>query len=188
MIKIKEIKEKCKGKFLSLKEVFYEYKGKNKRWEVCNSMDSVSCLIYDRDKKALVLVKQFRLPVYLKNNDGFTYELCAGLCDKNLCTLDTIREEIFEEVGYKVNNDRIEYITSTWASVGTNAAKQEVFYVEVSEDDKVGEGGGIDDEDIEVVYISINDIEKFLFDENIVITPGAKMAILWWLNYKKENE
>ena len=187
MIKIKEIKEKCKGRFLSLKEVFYEYKGKNKRWEVCSSMDSVSCLIYDKDKDALVFVKQFRLPVYLKNSDGFTYELCAGLCDKNLCSVDTIREEIFEEVGYKVENEKIEFITSTWASVGSNAARQEVFYVEVSQKEKVNEGGGLEDEDIEVVYIPIKEIEKFLFNEDIIITPGAKMAVLWWLNYKKEK-
>jgi UDP-sugar diphosphatase len=188
MIEIEKIKEICKGKFLSLKEVFYEYKGKKKRWEVCNSMDSVSCLIYAKDKDALVFVKQFRLPVYLKNQNGFTYELCAGLCDKNLSSIDTIREEILEEVGYKVENREIEFITSTWASVGTNAARQEVFYVEVDESKRVNEGGGLEDEDIEVVFVPVKEIEDFLFDENIVITPGAKMAVLWWLNYKKEKK
>jgi len=187
MIKIEEIKELCKGRFLSLKEVFFNYKGKKRRWEVCSSMDSVSVLIYNKEKNAFVFVKQFRLPVYLKNGDGFTYELCAGLCDKNLCNVDTIREEILEEVGYEVENKDIEHITSTWASVGTNAARQEVFYVEVDESMRVSEGGGLDDEDIEVVFIPVEKIEEFLFDENIVITPGAKMAVLWWLNYKKEK-
>ena len=185
MIKIKKINTLCKGKFLELKEVFFRYKDKDKRWEVCSSMNSVSILIYNRDLDSIVLVKQFRLPVFLKNQDGFTYELCAGLCDKDKSNIEIAREEVLEECGYDVEVDRLKKITSTWASVGNNAAKQEIFYVEVENKDKVHSGGGIDDEDIEVVYIKSNDIEKMIFDESIVLTPGAKFALMWWLHYKK---
>ncbi|WP_456471138.1 NUDIX domain-containing protein [Caminibacter sp.] len=185
MIKIEKINELCRGKFLTLKEVFFNYKGKKRRWEVCTSMDSVAILIYDKDLESVVLVKQFRLPVFLKNRDGYTYELCAGLCDKDKCSLEIAREEVLEECGYDVESERIEKITSTWASVGTNAANQTVYYVEVTQNDKVNEGGGIDDEDIEIVEIKKNNVEKFIFDENKVITPGAKFALMWWLHYKK---
>ena len=185
MIDIKKINTLCKGKFLELKEVFYKYKGKDKRWEVCNSMDSVSILIYDRDLDSIILVKQFRLPVYLKNNDGFSYELCAGLCDKDKCNIEIAKEEILEECGYDVEVSRLKKITSTWASVGTNAARQEIFYVEVTQKDKVSEGGGLEDEDIEVVAIPKNKVKEFIFDESIVLTPGAKFALMWWLYYKK---
>ena len=187
MIKIEKINELCRGKFLSLKEVFFNYKGKKRRWEVCNSMDSVAVLIYDRDLKSIILVKQFRLPVFLKNRDGYTYELCAGLCDKDKCSIEIAREEVLEECGYDVESERIEKITSTWASVGTNAANQTIYYVEVTQKDKVNEGGGIDDEDIEIVEVKKDDVEKFIFDESKVITPGAKFALMWWLHCKKER-
>ncbi len=185
MIKIEKINEICKGRFLSLKEVFFNYKGKLRRWEVCNSMDSVAVLIYDRDLKSVILVKQFRLPVFLKNRDGYTYELCAGLCDKNKCSIEIAREEVLEECGYDVNSSRIKKITSTWASVGTNAAHQTVYYVEVTQSDKVNSGGGIDDEDIEIVEIKREDVRDFIFDETKVITPGAKFALMWWVDKEK---
>ena len=188
MINIKSINTLCKGKFLELKEVFYEYKGKDKRWEVCNSMNSVSILIYDKDLDSVILVKQFRLPVYLKNNDGFSYELCAGLCDKEKSNIEIAREEVLEECGYDVEVNRLKKITSTWASVGTNAAKQTIYYVEVSQKDKVNEGGGLEDEDIEVVEIKKEEVENLIFNEDIVLTPGAKFALMWWLHYKKGEE
>ena len=187
MIDIKKINTLCKGKFLELKEVFYKYKDKDKRWEVCSSMDSVSVLIYDRDLDSIILVKQFRLPVYLKNNDGFSYELCAGLCDKRKSNIEIAREEVLEECGYDVEVNRLKKITSTWASVGTNAANQTIYYVEVTQKDKVHNGGGLEDEDIEVVEVKSNEVEKFIFDESIVLTPGAKFALMWWLHYKKER-
>ncbi|MEO1928228.1 MAG: NUDIX hydrolase [Nautiliaceae bacterium] len=187
MIKLEEIKTIAKGKFLELKEVFFEYKGRPRRWEVCSSMDSVAILIYDKDLKSIVLVKQFRLPVYLKNGDGFTYELCAGLCDKDKCSIEIAREEVLEECGYDVDSSRIKKITSTWASVGTNAANQTIYYVEVEKKDKIHKGGGVDDEDIEVFYLDESRVEEFVFDETKVVTPGAKFALLWWL-YKKNNQ
>jgi len=188
MIKIEKINELCKGKFLSLKEVFFEYKGRKRRWEVCNSMDSVAILIYDRDIDSIVMVKQFRLPVYLKNNDGYTYELCAGLCDKDKSKILIAKEEVLEECGYDVPLENIKKITSTWASVGSNAANQTIYFVEVSQNEKVNEGGGIDDEDIEIFYLKNKDVEKFIFDESKVITPGAKFALMWWLYNKKEKQ
>ena len=188
MIDIKKINILCKGKFLELKEVFYRYKNQNKRWEVCSSMDSVSILIYDKDLDSIILVKQFRLPVYLKNNDGFSYELCAGLCDKEKDNIEIAREEVLEECGYDVESNRLKKITSTWASVGTNAARQTIYYVEVTQKDKVNEGGGLEDEDIEVVEIKSSEVEKFIFNEDIVLTPGAKFALMWWLHYKKGEE
>ena len=189
MIKIEEIKEIAKGKYLTLKEVFFDYKGKKRRWEVCNSMDSVAILIYDKDLESIIMVKQFRLPVYLKNSDGYSYELCAGLCDKDKSNIEIAREEILEECGYDVSVDKIEKITSTWASVGTNAANQTIYYVEVTQNEKVNNGGGIDDEDIEIFYLKKENVNEFIFDESKVITPGAKFALMWWLyeNTKKEE-
>ncbi len=187
MIKINKINTLGKGKFLGLKEVFFDYFGKRRRWEVCSSHNSVSILIYDRDLDALIMVKQFRLPVFMKNSDGYTLELCAGLCDKDKPNIDIAKEEVFEECGYDVDVKNIKRITSTWASVGSSAAMQEIFYVEVNQDMKVSEGGGIDDEDIEIVKISPDKVYETIFDENIVLTPGAKFAMLWWIHNKMKS-
>jgi len=187
LIKIEKVNLLGKGKFLELKEVFFDYFGKKRRWEVCSSHNSVSILIYDRDLDSLIMVKQFRLPVYLKNKDGYTLELCAGLCDKDKPNIEIAKEEVLEECGYNVELKNIQRITSTWASVGSSAAMQEIFYVEVDQSMKVNEGGGIDDEDIEVVKIPSQKVYETIFDEEIVLTPGAKFAMLWWIDYKMKN-
>ena len=187
MIKIEKINILAKGRFLELKEVFFNYFGKKRRWEVCSSHNSVSILIYDRDLDALIMVKQFRLPVFLKNSDGYTLELCAGLCDKNKSNVEIAKEEVLEECGYDVDVQNIKRITSTWASVGSSAANQEIFYVEVDQNQKINQGGGIDDEDIEVVSVPVDKVYETIFDENIVLTPGAKFAMLWWI-YERERK
>ena len=47
---------------------------------------------------------------------------------------------------------------------------------------------GLKKEDIEIFELKSIEVENFIFDENKVITPGAKFALMWWVhNYKKER-
>jgi hypothetical protein len=77
--------------------VSYTQNGIDKEWELVKSFDSVAILLYHEEKKSFLLVKQFRPPVFLnqKDCDGFTYELCAGLVDKNKSLVEIAKEEIF---------------------------------------------------------------------------------------------
>ncbi|MGB5964542.1 MAG: NUDIX hydrolase, partial [Sulfurimonadaceae bacterium] len=81
-----------------------------------------------------------------------------------------------------VSVERIEKITSFYTAVGFAGAKQELYYVVVDEDDKVHEGGGIDVEAIEVVYLPTAKAKAFLYDESKVKTPGMMFAMTWWFS------
>lgn len=144
--------------------------------------DSVSILIYHRDKEAFILVKQFRPPVYLQNNDGFTYELCAGIVDKNVSLEQIAKEEIDEECGYDVSLEKIERITSFYTAVGFAGAQQTLYYCEVDESMQEHEGGGIHVEDIEVVYLDVQEAKRFILDETKSKTPGIMYAMMWWFD------
>jgi len=180
MVKINKIEELCKGDFISLKKMYYTQDGEAKNWEIAELFDSVAILIYNVDEGAFVLVKQFRPPVYLKNNDGYTYELCAGICDKDISLEQIAIEEIYEETGYKVES--VAKINNFYTSVGSAGAKQTLFYAEVENKDRVNEGGGIDIEKIEVIHLSISEMEDFMYDESKVKTPGLLYAFEWWRN------
>ncbi len=182
MYKIENIRlESCPSSdFVKLERMYYEQDGQEKSWDLAQVHDSVAVLIYHREKDAFVLVKQFRPPVYLKNSDGFTYELCAGIVDKDLTLVQIAQEEIEEETGYRVDSSKIEKITSFYTAVGFAGARQELYYVEVTEAEKVSEGGGVEVEAIEVVYLPSSEAEGFVFDENIVKTPGIMFALSWW--------
>jgi len=151
-----------------------------KKWEVIKAYDSVAILIWHAEHDAFVLVRQFRPAVYLNNHDGMTVELCAGLVDKPL-SLDAIaREEILEECGYDVPVETLKRITAFHTSVGFAGSKQTLFYAEVTEAMRVNEGGGIDQEQIEVIELPTGEIDAFLYNENTAKTPGLMFAFLWW--------
>ena len=154
--------------------------GVEKDWEIVKAHDSVAILIYHREHDRLVLVKQFRPAVYLHNNNGMTIELCAGIVDKELSLQEIAQEEIEEECGYRVPVENVEKITSFYTSVGFAGSRQTLYYVEVDDGMKVSEGGGIDNEMIEVIEMSIPEAETFVYDETIAKTPGLMFAFMWW--------
>ncbi|MEA1953996.1 MAG: NUDIX domain-containing protein [Campylobacterota bacterium] len=167
-------------KFISTSFANYEQNGINKNWEIVQVHDSVAILIYHTKKRCFILVKQFRPAVYLNNNDGLTVELCAGIVDKELSLAQIAREEIEEECGYIVAVENIEKITSFYTSVGFAGSRQMLYYVEVDESMKISEGGGVDAELIEVVYLSTEEAEAFIYDESTAKTPGLMFAFMWW--------
>lgn len=168
-------------KFIKPLRLFYRQDGKEKSWEIVLTHDSVAILLYDRDAEAFVLVKQFRPAVYLKNHEGYTWELCAGLIDKENKSIETIaREEILEECGYDVPAGAMERITSFFTAVGFAGGEQTLFFAEVDSCMKVAEGGGIDDEQIEVVLLPLNEARSFMFDESKPKTPGLLFAFMWF--------
>lgn len=167
-------------KFVKTSLATYEQNGIKKSWEVVQAHDSVAILIYHREKKSFILVKQFRPAVYLNNEEGMTVELCAGIVDKNLSLEEIAKEEIEEECGYAVPLQNLERVTSFHTSVGFAGSKQMLYYVEVDERMKVSEGGGVDHEDIEVVYLPVKEAKAFIYDESVAKTPGLMFAFMWW--------
>jgi UDP-sugar diphosphatase len=174
------------AKFISAKFATYEQNGKAKNWEIVEAHDSVAILIYHKGKDALVLVKQFRPAVYLNNNKGMTIELCAGIVDKPLSLEQIAQEEIEEECGYAVDVSKIQRISAFHTSVGFAGSKQTLYYAEVDDTMKVSEGGGVDDEQIEVVYLPSNEAYDLIYDESVAKTPGLMFAFMWWFEKIKK--
>ena len=170
------------ARFISTAYATYEQNGKSKSWEIVKAHDSVAILIYHTQKDAFVLVKQFRPAVYLNNKDGMTIELCAGIVDKDIGLVEIAKEEVEEECGYRVKAEHMKKITSFHTSVGFAGSKQMLYYVEVDEEMKVGEGGGIDDEQIEVVTLPVAEAKSLIYDERIAKTSGLMFAFMWYFD------
>jgi len=176
------------AKFIKTSFATYIQNGKAKSWEIVEAHDSVAILIYHREKNAFILVKQFRPAVFLNNQDGMTIELCAGIVDKKLSLAEIAMEEIEEECGYRVSVDSIEKIISFHTSVGFAGSKQMLYYVEVDERMKVSEGGGVDDEQIEVVTLALAEAKALIYDERIAKTPGLMFAFMWYFDRLNNQE
>ena len=172
-------------KYITASLAQYSQNSISKNWEVIKAHDSVAILIYHTTNDSFVLVKQFRPAVYMHNSDGTTIELCAGILDKECSIEQTAKEEILEECGYEIELNHLRKVTSFYTSVGFAGSKQTLFYVEVDETKRVSDGGGIDDEQIEVVELSTCKANEFIFDQSIAKTPGLMFAFLWWQNNKR---
>jgi len=182
---IKETTQLENPSFVKPLLIHYKQNEIDRTWEAVKSHDSVSILLYNTDLKSFIIVKQFRPPVLLNNKtDGMMYELCAGIVDKNLSLKEIAKEEILEECGYDVDLQHIEEITSFYTSVGISGALQTLFYAEIDESMKVNEGGGLEEETIEVIHVKKEEAKKFVLDVSYKKTPGLMMAFYWFFDQK----
>ncbi|MCT7493146.1 NUDIX domain-containing protein [Aliarcobacter cryaerophilus] len=170
-------------------KVNFTLNGIKKSWEAVRSHDSVAVLLYHKEKESFLFVKQFRVPVYLNdNNIKYTYELCAGLVDKDKSIEEIAIEEIDEECGYKVELENLQKITSFFTNVGISGARQYLYFANISENQKIHSGGGINDEQIELFFLEKNKIDEFIFDETKAKTPGLIFSLYWFLKNQNELE
>jgi UDP-sugar diphosphatase len=186
MNKIDSIEPLNEPKFIKPIKINYTLKNTPKVWEAVISHNSVATLLYHTQKKAFILVKQLRAPVlYTDTKNGFTYELCAGIVDKDASYAQIAKEEVLEECGYDIPTKSFEEITRFYPSVGVTGAQQILYYTSCDESMRINEGGGLEDEDIEVIYIPVEDAKKFMFDTSYKKTPGMMMAFYWFFDNKQ---
>ncbi len=178
--KVSALKE---PKFIKPIAIEYILNGQKRKWEAVISHDSVAILLYHTQKKSFVIVKQLRVPVLNANKtNGMMHELCAGIVDKKMSLSQIAKEEVLEECGYAIPLESVQRISSFYTSVGISGAKQTFFYAEINDSMKVSEGGGLSDEDIEVIYIPLVEAKKFMFDEQYQKTPGLMMSFYWFFD------
>ncbi len=175
-----------KSAYVKPRRISYRQDGVPKTWDMVEVHDSVAIVLYHGEHDSLVVVRQFRPPVYLKNHDGYTYELCAGIVDKAKPLEKIVHEEVLEECGYDVPLEAIERVTSFYTSVGFAGSVQTLYYALIDEGMKVGNGGGIDAESIEVVEIPLHEAQAFAMDESRAKTPGLMFGFSWFFENKKQ--
>ena len=116
--------------------------------------ESAAAIVFHRERGEVILVEQFRYPVY-EHGPGWLLETVAGIIEDGETPRDSIEREIAEEIGYKA--DRVEPIASFYVSPGGTSEKIHLFLAEVSEAGRVAVGGGLekDAEDIRIVSMPL---------------------------------
>lgn len=119
--------------------------------EVYDRGDGATMLLYNREKKTVVLTRQFRVATWVNGNaDGMLIEACAGLLDADepeVCA----RKEAMEETGYLVG--AVEKLFELYMSPGGVTELLHFYIAEYTDTQREFVGGGIDDEDIDVLEI-----------------------------------
>jgi nudix-type nucleoside diphosphatase (YffH/AdpP family) len=146
--------------------------------------DSVAVLLFNRDRRAVVLVEQFKAPTLIARRrddpattDGWLVEPLAGMIDTGEAPEAAAIRETLEETGYRIREP--ELIGRFFVSPGGTSERVFLYFAEVGDADRVGMGGGIDDEDIKVLDIGLEE----LFEQLACgLIEDAKLAIgAYWL-------
>lgn len=117
--------------------------------EVYDRGNGAAILLYNREKNSVVLTRQFRVATWVNGNtDGMLIEACAGLLDDD-APEDCVRKEAMEETGYRI--DDVTKVFGLYMSPGGVTEKLHLFIGEYLDTQHTGRGGGIDDEDIDVL-------------------------------------
>lgn len=142
-----------------LRKVTYRIQKANGEWktesrEAYDRGNGATVLLYDLQRRSVLLTRQFRLPTFVNGNaDGMLIEACAGLLDGD-DPEGAIRRELVEETGYEVRDLR--KVFEAYMSPGSVTEVLHFFVAEYSPDQKTARGGGIDEEEIEVIELPID--------------------------------
>ncbi|RXP50446.1 NUDIX domain-containing protein [Lutibacter sp. HS1-25] len=151
--------EKLSDNWYQLDKVNFEYQLKTGKWqsqsrECYDRGDGAAILLYNLAKKTVILTKQFRMPTYLNENlDGMMIEVCAGLLDAD-DALTCIKKEAEEETGFKINNPT--KLFEIYSTPGAVTEKIHYFIAEYSDEMKVNEGGGLEEETEEIEVLELD--------------------------------
>lgn len=133
--------------------------------EVYDNGNGATILLYNRSKKTVLLINQFRIPTYINGNaTGMLLETCAGLLD-NDSPEDCIRKETIEETGYAIG--KVDKLFEAYMSPGGVTQMVHFFAAEYDESQRVTAGGGVDDEDIEVIELPFTHALEMIKDGRI---------------------
>ncbi len=124
--------------------------------QVYDRGNGAAILPVDPDRGTVLLVRQFRLPIYLETGSGFLIEVCAGLND-DLAPEESIRKEAEEELGYRVRDVR--RVLDIHMSPGSVSERLSLFMATYGPVDRLSAGGGSEDEgeDIEVLELPLDE-------------------------------
>ncbi|MEM7189301.1 MAG: NUDIX domain-containing protein, partial [Pseudomonadota bacterium] len=142
------------------------------------SGDAVTVLPYDPKLDRVMLIEQFRAPMYARGDKcPWGVEVIAGRMDKELSAEACARREALEEGGIELG--QLEQIAAYYASPGIAAEHLTAF---VGHADLSGKGGvfglDVENEDIRAFTCSIDEALAGLTSGEITIGP-AIISIQW---------
>jgi nudix-type nucleoside diphosphatase, YffH/AdpP family len=153
--------EQLSANWNTLEKVSFDYVRANGEMqplarEIYHVDDGASALLYDAARRTVILVQQFRLPVYLRGAPGYLLETPAGFLD-GANPEARMRQEVEEETGYRIASMQRVFEALMVPGCVTHAVH--CFVAAYTPQDKVSDGGGLvsEGEDIEVVELSIDD-------------------------------
>lgn len=142
-----------------LKKTTFDFLRNDGSWqrqsrETYDRGNGATILLYNLERKTVILIRQFRYPAFVNGLDDLLVEAPAGLLDE-ASPEERIQLEVEEETGYRVSH--IRKIFEAYMSPGSVTEKLYFFVAEYDANSKISDGGGManEGEDIDVLELEI---------------------------------
>lgn len=181
MLRVKEIKQQTKNRFLNLYEFQTQHRdGTIAPYYVASRAKDINCLkaktknnipdgvviysVYGEQKNKIVLIRQFRYPI-----DGYIYEFPAGLVEAGEDFKEAAVRELYEETGLILTpiNAKEEYCRPFYTTVGmTDECCGTVFGYCSGEPTNIHQESS---EDIQIILADREECKRILREETVAI-------------------
>lgn len=163
-----------------LKKTTLDYQRGDGSWqtltrETYDRGNGAAILLYNREKRTVVLTRQFRYPAFVNGHPELLVEACAGLLDDR-DPAEAIRRETEEETGYRISEPR--KIMEIFMSPGSVTEKLFFFVAEYNIDLRVNDGGGLEDDGEDIVVLEVELDEALRMIERGDIMDGKTIILL----------
>jgi GDP-mannose pyrophosphatase NudK len=143
-----------------LRKVTFRLQKRDGSWETQSREaydrgNGATILPFDLSRRTVILTRQFRLPTFVNGNEsGMLIESCAGLLDKENPS-QCITRELREETGFELQN--VQKVMEAYMSPGSVTEIVYFFVAEYTPAQQASAGGGVEEEDIEVIELTIDE-------------------------------
>lgn len=134
-------------------------------------------LLYDAQRRTVLLTRQFRYPVYVNGHpDGMLVEAAAGLLDDDAPEA-AIRREAIEETGHEVGG--LQHVFDVYMSPGSVTERLHFYAAPYSAETARHDGGGLADEGEQIELVELG-IDEALAQIGTGIQDAKTIMLLQW--------
>ncbi|MEV5686939.1 NUDIX domain-containing protein [Streptomyces sp. NPDC052164] len=166
-----------------LRRTTFDYRHSDGHWsreqrETHDRGDGATILLYDPDRRTVLLTRQFRLPAYVNGHpDGMLIETAAGLLDGD-SPEEAIRREAAEETGHTVG--AAEHVFDVYMSPGSVTERLHFFAAPYTPATATGSGGGIAAEGEDIATVELPFTEALAMIRAGEIADAKTIMLLQW--------
>jgi nudix-type nucleoside diphosphatase (YffH/AdpP family) len=131
----------------------------------------------------MYFVRQFRVGAAAKGDDAWMTELAAGLVDAGESLEVAVLREVEEELGFRATS--AQEITMIYTSAAIISERVYIYYIEVTDEQRISGGGGIptEHEDLEIIEVKLSDLQEFR-SESALPDCKTQIGLDWYLRTK----